>query len=172
MKRFASLGLALGSLALVLSPTTASANSKTYNFTGWFADEPSVGAGEYALASQAAAKVCPAYGNWSDHFNSFTYTHTNFVFWQDYSASNVSFSVTCNWQQTTHYFQNAWFADEGSVQDGENAIENDLWQSVCGGGNHQITNMHFNSFSYTHTDFGLWQDYSASGLSGSFTCDT
>jgi hypothetical protein len=36
----------------------------------------------------------------------------------------------------------------------------------------QLTNMHFNSFTYTHTNFVFWQDYSASGLSGSFTCDT
>ena len=162
----------VSALALALAPTFAMANSKTYNFHGWFADESSVAAGEYALASQAAAKVCPSYGSWTDHFQSFTYTHTNFVLWQDYSASSVNFSVTCNWQQVTHTFSGAWFADEGSVQDGENAIETDLWQGVCGGGNHQLTNMHFNPYTYTHTNFVFWQDYSASGISGSFTCDT
>ena len=159
-------------LALAAAPNFANATSKTYNFNGWFADEPSVAAGEYALGSQAAAKVCPSYGSWTDHFQSFTYTWTNFVFWMDYSASNVNFSVTCTWQQTNHTFSGAWFADYGSVQDGLNAITNDLWQQDCGGGNHQISNVHFNSFTYTHTDFGLWQDYSASGLSGTYTCDT
>jgi hypothetical protein len=169
MKRIMSICLAL---ALVLTPTLAFANSKTYNFNGWFADESSVAAGENALASQAAAKVCPSYGSWTDSFQPFSYTHTNFVFWQDYSASNVNFSVTCTWQQVRHTFSGAWFANEGSVQDGENAIETDLWQNVCGGGNHQLTNMQFNSFTYTHTNFVFWQDYSATGISGSFTCDT
>ena len=158
-------------LVLMMTATSAFATSKTYNFNGWFANEPSVAAGEYALASGQAAKVCPSYGSWSDSFQSFTYTHTNFGFWQDYSASNVNFSVTCTWESVTHTFSGAWFANEGSVQDGENAIQGDYWQSTCGGGNHQLTNMHFNSFTYTHTNFGFWQDYSASGLSGSFTCD-
>jgi hypothetical protein len=158
-------------LVLMTTATSAFANSKTYNFNGWFADESSVAAGEYALASGQAAKVCPSYGSWTDNFQPFTYTWTNFGLWMDYSASNVNFSVTCNWESVTHTFSGAWFADEGSVQDGENAIQGDEWQNVCGGGNHQLTNMHFNSFTYTHTDFGFWQDYSASGISGSFTCD-
>lgn len=158
-------------LVLMMTATSAFATSKTYNFNGWFADEPSVAAGEYALASQAAAKVCPSYGSWTDSFQPFTYTWTNFVFWMDYSASSVNFSVTCNYESINYSFSGAWFANEGSVQDGENAIQNDYWQSTCGGGNHWLTNMHFNSFTYTHTNFGLWQDYSASSISGSFTCD-
>ena len=158
-------------LVLMMTATSAFATSKTYNFNGWFADEPSVAQGEYDLASAQAARVCPSYGSWTDSFQPFTYTHTNFVFWQDYSASSVNFSVTCTWESVKRTFSGAWFADEGSVQDGENAIQNDLWQSVCGGGNHQLTNMHFNPFTYTHTDFVFWQDYSASGIIGSFTCD-
>jgi len=169
MKRTMTIGLAL---ALALAPTFASANSKTYNFTGWFADQPSVAAGEYYIASQAASRVCPSYGNWSDSFQSFTYTWTNFGFWTDYSAGHVNFSVTCTWQQVNYTFSGAAFENYGSVQDGENAIETDYWQSTCGGGNHQITNFHFNTFYWTHTDYGFWQDYSASGISGSFTCDT
>ena len=169
IKRIISLSAAV---ALAMAPVYANATSKTYNFNGWFADEPSVAAGENALASNAAGKVCPSYGSWTDHFNSFTYTWTNFVFWTDYSASSVTFSVTCNYTQTQHSFSGAWFADEGSVADGENDIIHDLWQDDCGGGNHQISNVHFNSFSWTHTDFGFWQDYSASGLSGTYTCDT
>lgn len=158
-------------LVLMMTAMSAFATTKTYNFNGWFANESSVAQGEWDLASAQAAKVCPSYGSWTDSFQPFTYTHTNFVFWQDYSASNVNFSVTCTWESDTHTFSGAWFANEGSLQDGENAIENDLWQTVCGGGNHVLTNMHFNSFTYTHTDFFFWQDYSASGISGSFTCD-
>jgi hypothetical protein len=158
-------------LAMMLTATSAYATSKTYNFNGWFADEPSVAAGEYALASGAAAKVCPSYGSWTDSFQSFTYTWTNFGFWMDYSASSVNFSVTCNYESVNYTFSGAWFANEGSVQDGENAIQGDLWQNTCGGGNHQLTNMHFNPFTYTHTNFGFWQDYSASSVSGSFTCE-
>jgi len=158
-------------LVLMLTATSAFATSRTYNFNGWFADEPSVAAGEYALASQAAARVCPSYGTWTDSFQPFTYTHTNFVFWQDYSASNVNFSVTCNYDSINYTFSGAWFANEGSVQDGENAIQNDLWQNTCGGGGHWLTNMHFNPFTYTHTNYVFWQDYSASSISGSFTCD-
>ncbi len=158
-------------LALMLAATPAFATSKTYNFNGWFADEPSVAAGEYALASGAAAKVCPSYGTWTDSFQPFSYTWTNFGFWMDYSAANVNFSVTCNYESINYTFSGAWFADEGSVQDGENAIQNDLWQGTCGGGNHWLTNMHFNTFYWTHTNYFFWQDYSASGISGSFTCD-
>jgi hypothetical protein len=158
-------------LVLMMSATSAFATSQTYNFNGWFADEPSVAAGEYALASAQAARVCPSYGTWTDSFEPFTYTWTNFFFWMDYSASNVNFSVTCTWESVNYTFSGAWFADEGSVQDGENAIQTDLWQDTCGGGNHWLTNMHFNSFTYTHTNFFFWQDYSASGISGSFTCD-
>ena len=158
-------------LVLMMTATSAFATSKTYNFNGWFADEPSVAQGEWDLASGQAAKVCPSYGSWTDSFQPFTYTHTNFVFWQDYSASNVNFSVTCTWESVNYTFSGAWFADEGSVQDGENAIQNHYWQNTCGGGNHQLTNMHFNSFTYTHTNFVFWQDYSASSISGSFTCD-
>jgi hypothetical protein len=168
LKRATSISAAL---ALTLSPTFAFANSQTYNFNGWFADESSVAAGEYALGSQAAAKVCPSYGTWSDSFQPFTYTWTDFGFWTDYSAANVNFSVTCTWQVVNYTFSGAAFEDYGSVQDGENAIQNDFWQNTCGGGNHQLTNMHFNPFYYTHTDFFFWQDYSASGISGSFTCD-
>jgi hypothetical protein len=169
MKRTMLIG---GALALALMPTFAFANSKTYNFTGSFEDYGSVAAGENAMASKAAAQVCPSYGNWSDSFQPFWYTYTNFVFWQDYSAANVNFSVTCSWQQVNYTFSGASFEDYGSVQDGENAIENDYWQSACGGGSHQISNFHFNTFYWTHTDYGLWQDYSAAGISGSFTCDT
>jgi hypothetical protein len=158
-------------LVLMMTATSAFATSKTYNFNGWFADEPSVAQGEWDLASPQAARVCPSYGSWTDSFQPFTYTHTNFVFWQDYSASNVNFSVTCTWESVNYTFSGAWFADEGSVQDGENAIQNHYWQNTCGGGNHQLTNMHFNSFTYTHTNFVFWQDYSASSISGSFTCD-
>jgi len=158
-------------LVLMMTATSAFATSRTYNFNGWFADEPSVAAGEYALASQAAARVCPSYGTWTDSFQPFTYTWTNFVFWMDYSASSVNFSVTCNYESINYTFSGAWFANEGSVQDGENAIQNDLWQNTCGGGSHWLTNMHFNPFTYTHTNFVFWQDYSASSISGSFTCD-
>ena len=158
-------------MVLMLTATSAFATTKTYNFNGWFANEPSVAAGEYALASGQAARVCPSYGTWTDHFQPFSYTWTNFGFWMDYSASNVNFSVTCNYESINYTFSGAWFANEGSVQDGENAIQHDLWQNTCGGGSHQLTNMHFNSFTYTHTDFGFWQDYSASSVSGSFTCE-
>ena len=158
-------------LVLMMTATSAFATSRTYNFNGWFADEPSVAAGEWALASGQAARVCPSYGSWTDSFQPFTYTHTNFVFWQDYSASSVNFSVTCTWESINYSFSGAWFANEGSVQDGENAIQNYYWQNTCGGGSHQLTNMHFNSFSYTHTNYVFWQDYSASSISGSFTCE-
>ncbi|MGA2292524.1 hypothetical protein [Bradyrhizobium sp.] len=168
MKRTISIPLAL---ALTLSPTFAFADSKTYNFNGWFADESSVAAGENALGLQAAIKVCPSYGNYSQSFQPFTYTWTNFVLWTDYSAANVNFSVTCTWEQVNHTFSGASFEDYGSVQNGENAIQGDYWRNPCGGGKHLLTNMQFNQFSYTHTDFGFWQDYSASGISGSFTCD-
>jgi hypothetical protein len=156
---------------LMMTPTSAFATSKTYHLKGWFADAPSVAQGERELASAGAAKVCPSYGSWTDSFEPFTYTHTNYVFWQDYSASNVSFSVTCTFESVTHNFSGAWFADEASIQDGENAIENDLRKSVCGGGNHKVTNMHFNRYTYIRTDYVFWQDYSATGISGSFTCD-
>jgi len=158
-------------VVLMMTATSAFATTRTYNFNGWFADEPSVAAGEYALASGAAAKVCPSYGSWTDSFQPFTYTWTNFGFWMDYSASSVNFSVTCNYESVNYTFSGAWFADEGSVQDGENAIQNDLWQDTCGGGNHWLTNMHFNPFTYTYTNFVFWNDYSASSISGSFTCD-
>ena len=158
-------------LVLMVTATSAFATTKTFTFDGWFADESSVAQGEWDLASVQAAKVCPSYGNWTDSFQPFTYTHTDFGFWQDYSASNVKFAVTCTWESEPRTFSGYWFADEGSVQDGENAIQNDLWEGVCGGGNHVLTSMHFNPFTYTHTNFVFWQDYSATGISGSFTCD-
>ena len=83
-------------LVLMMTATSAFATSKTYNFNGWFADEPSVAQGEWDLASPQAARVCPSYGSWTDSFQPFTYTHTNFVFWQDYSASSISGSFTCD----------------------------------------------------------------------------
>ena len=165
------LMMALLMTVLMMTATSAFATSKTYHLKGWFADAPTLAQGEHDLASAGAAKVCPSYGSWTDSFEPFTYIHTNYVFWQDYSATNVSFSVTCTFESVTHTFSGAWFADEGSIQDGENAIENDLRQSVCGGGNHKVTNMHFNRYTYIHTDYIFWQDYSATGISGSFTCD-
>jgi uncharacterized protein YozE (UPF0346 family) len=160
-------------VVMMMTATSAFATSKTYNFNGWFADESSVANGEYALASQAAAEVCPSYGSWTDSFQPFTYTLTEFDdIWKDYSAANVNFSVTCTYESVNYTFSGAWFADEGSVQDGENAIQNDLWQDTCGGGNHWLTNMHFNTFYWTLTEFDdIWKDYSASSISGSFTCD-
>ncbi len=164
----------VAALALALTPTFASANSKTYNFIGWFSDEPSVAQGEYAAASDVAAKVCPSYGSWSDSFQPFSYTRMQpFIGPDSYSASNIKFSVTCTWQQVSQTFSDAWFSDYGSVQDGENAIESSLRNSACGGGNHQLTNIQFNPFSYTRMHPFIGSDsYSASGISGSFTCDT
>jgi len=170
MQRTLSIGLAA---ALALSPTFAFANSKTYNFTGSFVDYGSLSSAEYALASKAAGQVCPGYGNWTDSFQSFEYTLTEFDdTWKDYSATGVHFSVTCNWQQVNYTFSGAAFNDQGSVQDGENAIENDYWQQTCGDSNHQLTNMHFNSFEYIH-EHTWWgaNYYSATSISGSFTCD-
>jgi len=175
MQRLIPISLAAGAVALALTPSLASASSKTFNFTGSFSDYGSLGSGEYALASKAAAEVC-SYGNWSDSFKPFSYTLQT---WLDgaideYSASNVSFSVTCTWQQLSYNFTGGWFSDEGSVQDGENDIENYYWKNTCGDSNHQLTNMHFNSFEYIVTSylFGAFKTYAASNISGSFTCDT
>ena len=162
------------SFVLMMAPTIALANTATYNFQGSFVDYSSLAAGEYAMVSQAAAKVCPSYGNWSDSIKPFDYTHTYFDdIWNDYSANPVYFSITCNWQSVNHTFSGAYFVNYGSIQDGLNAIQNDLWEQDCGGGNHQLTNMHFNSFYWTETYFdGIWHDYSATGISGSYTCET
>ena len=174
MKRLTPISTAAAVAALALTPTLARANSQTYNFTGSFSDYGSLAAGEYALASKAAGEVC-SYGNWTDNFQPFQYTYQTWLGGaiQYYSASNVQFSVTCTWQQISYTFSGGWFSDEGSVQDGENAIENYYWQNTCGDSNHQLTNIHFNPFEYIVTSyvFGLYKTYAASNISGSFTCE-
>jgi hypothetical protein len=177
-RRFIPISLAVGAAAMAMAPTMAFAGSSgPFNFTGNFWNQPSVAQGEYALASQAAAQVCPSYGNWTDNFQSFDYIHYSFLGWNWYDATNVHFSVSCNWQSASYTFSGAYFYDYDSVQDGENAIENYYWQNTCGGGNHRITNFHFNPFEYivvNHQFLGITYSttYTATGISGSFTCDT